>query len=301
MKRRNFLKHIGLAASLPCLVRAAQAQPARPETTKSARHKILSCNVRVDVPQDSAAGDGWQHRKDLCIDVIRAQQADLIGLQEAQTLHLDDLKNAMPEYDSYALSYATARFHPANAILFRRARYELISAGGFWLSEAPHVAASKAWDTANPRFVNWVDLKERGSGKELRFWNTHLDHKGAQARIKGAALISEAVAVFPRELPQLLAGDMNTEFTNPAIQNFTGAGWRETYRAVHGPDDPGFTFHGFKGPAVHARRPDGTAWGQIDFIFCRGDAKPLGAEILRDGRNGRYPSDHYFVSAVVEL
>ena len=29
--------------------------------------------------------------------------------------------------------------------------------------------------------------------------------------------------------------------------------------------------------------------------------KALAADVIRDSRNGRYPSDHYFVSAVVAL
>jgi hypothetical protein len=29
--------------------------------------------------------------------------------------------------------------------------------------------------------------------------------------------------------------------------------------------------------------------------------KTLAAEIIRDGKNGRYPSDHYFLSATVEF
>lgn len=300
MKRRSFLKRLGLAASLTGLARPALTANAAPAKAGANAHKILSCNVRVDMPQDNEAGDGWQHRRELCTDVIQAQQADLIGLQEAQAMHLEDLKRRMPEYDSHALSYSLTRFYPANAILFRRVRYELISAGGFWLSETPHVAVSKSWDSANPRFVNWVDLKDRQSGKEFRYWNTHLDHVGHEARAKGAALIVQACEPFRKDLPQLLTGDMNADINHAAIKNLLAGGWRDTYRAVHGPDEPGFTFHGFKGPKYVPRTGDGTG-RQIDWVFCRGVVKPLAAEIIRDGRNDRYPSDHYFVSATVAI
>src|SRR4051812_30048283 len=174
MKRRNFIKQLGVAASLPLLGRAALSNAAEPEAkTNSGSHKILSCNVRVDVPADAKTGDGWAQRKDMCADIIKAQKADLIGLQEAQEMHVKDLKSRMPEYDSYALSHGSADFHPVDAILFLRARYELISSGGFFFSETPHIIGSKSWDTAFPRLVNWVHLKERSSGKEFRYWNTH--------------------------------------------------------------------------------------------------------------------------------
>jgi endonuclease/exonuclease/phosphatase family metal-dependent hydrolase len=41
--------------------------------------------------------------------------------------------------------------------------------------------------------------------------------------------------------------------------------------------------------------------GKIDWIFARGATRVVGAAIIRDSRDGRFPSDHYFVSADVEL
>src|SRR5687767_9902204 len=135
MKRRSFLKNLGLAASLPLFHRVSVGAAAEaPATNKSNTHRILCCNVRVDVPADSKTGDGWADRKEFCGDVIKAQRGDLIGLQEAQDIHVQYLKSRMPEYDVYALSHSVADFHPINAIFFLRERYELISAGGFWLS-----------------------------------------------------------------------------------------------------------------------------------------------------------------------
>ncbi len=262
---------------------------------------MLSCNIRVDVPADGRSGNGWADRKELCVEVMRAQKADLICLQECQHVHLKHLKIRLPEFDSFALSNPDGAAHPLNAILFSRARYELVSAGGFWLSETPHVAGSKSWDSAQARFVNWVHLKERSSEKEFRLWNTHLDHIGQVAREKQAELIVQASAALPNAFPQLLTGDFNASAANPAIQLVAAAGWTDTYAAVHGPEDPGTTFHGFLGPKYAEGDPKGKLKGKIDFIWCRGPVKVLAAEVIRDGRNGRYPSDHYFVSANVEL
>ena len=296
MKRRNFLKQLGVAASLPLLGRVASLATAA-ETqakTNSSSHKILSCNVRVDVPADAKTGDSWKERKEMCADIIQAQKADLIGLQEAQAPHVNYLKSRMPEYDTYALSHAADYFHPIDAIFFLRARYELISCGGFWLSETPHVAGSKGWDTANPRLANWVHLKERSSGREFRYWNTHLDHRGQQAREHGAAMIVQASAVLPKDFPQVLTGDMNAAPNNPAIKNFKDGGWIDSYVAVNGTKETGPTAHGFRGPKTDSQH-------KIDWIFCRGPVKPLASEIIRDGRNGHYPSDHYFISAEVTI
>ena len=299
MKRRRFLKHLGLAASLPWLGRAAVAATAPPSPVAAASHKLLTCNVRGDVAEDAKAGNSWAERKELCADVMRAQKADLICLQECQQVHLKHLKLRLPEFDTFALSNPGPTAHPVNTIFFSRARYEMSSAGGFWLSETPHVAGSKSWNSTFSRLVNWVHLKERSSGKELRVWNTHLDHLGQVAREKQAEMILQASAVFPQALPQLLTGDFNCDAANPAIKLVQAAGWTDTYAAAHGPEDPGLTYHGFLGPRFGEQTSAEERLGKIDWIWCRGAVKVLGAEVIRDSRKGHYPSDHYFVSAVV--
>ncbi len=87
---------------------------------------------------------------------------------------------------------------------------------------------------------------------------------------------------------------MNADAPNPAIGSFRAAGWQDTWDAVHGVLEPGRTFHEFLGPACS------DPLGRIDWIFVRGATSVTDARIIRDGRNGRYPSDHYFVSADVE-
>src|SRR4051812_37223530 len=135
MKRRTFIKQLGLAASLPCFARLSRAADAPAAKPDFATYKVLTCNIRVDVPADSNTGDGWAHRKALCTRVIKSQKADLIGFQEVQQVHFKDLKAAMPEYDSHALANPDSVFHPANAIFYSRTRFDLLSSGGFWLSE----------------------------------------------------------------------------------------------------------------------------------------------------------------------
>jgi endonuclease/exonuclease/phosphatase family metal-dependent hydrolase len=295
MKRRTFIKQLMVGAAIPWLGGNALG------ATHSKPAKILSCNIRVDLPEDNTAGNGWVHRKAMCAEIIGAQQADLICLQECQQAHLKDLKQSLPQFESFGLANPEPIFHAANAILFSRARYELISAGGFWLSETPHIAGSKSWDSARARFANWVDLKESSSGQSFRLWNAHLDHLGQVAREKQGQLIVEASEALPKTVPQLFAADCNADAKNRAIIQLKAGGWRDTYTEAHGPGDPGFTFHAFLGPKF----PDGKAKekvkGKIDWIFCRGPVKTLGAKIIRDGRQDRFPSDHYFVSAEVTI
>jgi len=148
--------------------------------------------------------------------------------------------------------------------------------------------------------VNWVRLRDQ-DGTEFRAWNGHLDHIGQLAREQQARLIVEAARALPGDLPQLFTADCNADAANPAVAILKSAGWLDTYAAIHGSKDPGFTFHAFFGPRYPEERPGRKNAGKIDWIFCRGPVEPLAAEIIREGRDGRYPSDHYFVSAEVKL
>jgi endonuclease/exonuclease/phosphatase family metal-dependent hydrolase len=202
-----------------------------------------------------------------------------------------DLSAAFPDYQTYAMADGPLGRHPANCIFYRAEGYKRISAGGYWLSTSPHVAGSKSWDSACERLANWIRIEDRKTGSEFRVINTHLDHVGQTARENQARLVAEDAAAYPQDYPQILTGDMNCDFRNNAISIFKAGGWRDTYDRVHGTEDPGPTYHEFQGPDYDS------AIGKIDWIFTRGAITPTGAAVVRDSRGGRFPSDHYFVSA----
>ena len=145
------------------------------------------------------------------------------------------------------------------------------------------------------RLAAWVRLKDIQTGAEMRVVNTHLDHVSQPAREAQARLLGEDAAAYPYAFPQLLAGDMNGDSRNPAIGAFRQAGWVDTHAQIHGPRDPGFTYHGFSGPH-HSDE-----LGKIDWIFARGAVRVTAAEIVTAHRDGRYPSDHYFLSVDVAV
>jgi endonuclease/exonuclease/phosphatase family metal-dependent hydrolase len=296
--RRGFLvaAGTGLAAGA-CGLRRVVADTTETKPN-SGTLKILTCNIRLPLPEDEATGNGWNARREFCAEVIAKQKADLICLQECREVQLAYLLSKMPGWQAFGLRHPDIGFDRVNPILFPQSRFELTTSGGFWLSETPHIEGSKSWDSARGRFCNWVQLADRAASGELRLWNTHLDHIGQVARERAATLIVDAARALPTSLPQLLAGDFNAGAEHPAIKAVKAVGWIDTYAAVHGEADPGFTAHRFLGPAF-AKQANRSR--KIDWIFCRTGAKTLAAEIIRDQRGGRFPSDHYFVSATVVL
>ncbi|HOC56771.1 MAG TPA: endonuclease/exonuclease/phosphatase family protein [Verrucomicrobiota bacterium] len=306
MKRRTFIRALGFGASLPWLGPVALAVPDAPVSAKAGVHTILSCNIRVALPEDDAAGNGWKARRKLCLEVIRAQKPDLICCQEVLREQMDDLTRGLPEFASFGFegSEMDARKEgyqgiAKNPIFYARERYELVSAGGFWLSETPHLPGSLSWESARARHVNWVRLRERASRRQFRVLSTHLDHRSQPAREEQIKMILAEAAHYAPDFPQLLAGDFNASAANTVLKLALEAGWTDSHTAAPGPRDDGNTTHGFLGPKYTPKTEAGRRKGPIDFILTRGPVSTLEWKIIRDGRDGRYPSDHYFLAAKV--
>jgi endonuclease/exonuclease/phosphatase family metal-dependent hydrolase len=161
------------------------------------------------------------------------------------------------------------------------------------------VPGSKSWDAALTRICSWVRLRENATGGELVFANTHFDHKGVIARQEASRVLSKQLSEIARGVPAILVGDFNINEDNPAyavLVNPDTAGairWIDAYRTVHPvrtADEA--SFHGFKG---------GVTGSRIDFVFHTSHFTATESEIDRSGRDGRHPSDHYAVTAVLKL
>lgn len=286
---------MGIAAAVPLLPDVVKA-------AAPAAHKILTCNIRVDLPEDELAGFGWKGRKDICVAVMRKQKPDIICMQEVLRGQNEDLKKAFKDYFSFGfegpeMDAFTEGYHgiAKNPIFFSTKRYELLSAGGYWLSETPLVAGSLSWDSARARNANWVRLKDKRTGKDFRVVNVHLDHKSQQAKEGQIKMVIDEAKQYATDYPQILSGDLNAHATNPVYGIVKTGDWKDTYTMIHGEAEPGYTVHEFQGEQ-YTKKDKGK---KIDFIFSRGAVKPLAANIIRDSVDSRYPSDHYFVSAEV--
>jgi endonuclease/exonuclease/phosphatase family metal-dependent hydrolase len=255
--------------------------------------RILTCNIRYYGAKDG--GNGWMHRKDLCAEVIRSRRPDVICFQELWAEQFADLASAFGDFETFGMVDESTGRHPMNAIFYRRAALQRVSASGYWLSQTPHVPGSRSWNSACVRLANWLRLQDRATGAEFRVVNTHLDHVSQLARENQARLIIEDAAAYPDDYPQLLTGDMNADWANDAIAVLRRGGWTDTYAAVHGTENPGHTFHGFRGPDFVSDI------GKMDWFFARGAIAVTDAEVITDSESGSFPSDHYFVAATVSI
>ena len=263
---------------------------------------VMSFNIRY-----GTAGDGenrWQNRRQMVFDLVGRCDPDVVGLQEALGFQIDEVCKALPQYAMIGVGRDDGKTKGEySAILYRRERFEVEQGGTFWLSDTPEIPGSITWGNACTRICTWARFVERKTGRAFYHYNLHLDHISQPSREKSVVLLAERIRNRKRSEPFVVTGDVNAGENNPAILFLKGKTavpgkdngnvenplpMVDTFRALHPDANDVGTFHSFKGDCTGDK---------IDFILTTSDVQALDAQIIRDNVDGRYPSDHFPVTA----
>jgi endonuclease/exonuclease/phosphatase family metal-dependent hydrolase len=267
----------------------------------AAELRVMSFNIRYGTANDG--DNNWTKRREFLVETIRAFDPDLLGTQETLDFQRDYIAGQLEGYEHVSAGRNDGKESgEMAAVFYRAARFEKLDGGHFWLSESPDVPGSKSWDSALTRIATWVKLrdKQHPRARPLVFFNTHFDHMGQEARLRSAELLRRRIDDLAPETPVIVTGDFNCgEDAAPHAMLFGISGRQrsrviDTYRAAHPDQQPGEgTFSGFQAGRVEGAR--------IDWIGCSRGFRVLAAEIDRTERNGHTPSDHFPVTAILEL
>lgn len=253
--------------------------------------RVMSYNIRVDVPSDDPA---WVERRPHMAAQIAFLDPDILGVQEAHSAMIGYLADQLPGYDRYGLGRDDGGPVGETTTLFwKRDRYERVGADTFWCSPTPEVP-SKGWDAAYPRTVTRVVLRDRRDGGLLDVRNTHFDHVGEVAREQCAVLVSRLTpAEFDGDTARVvLMGDFNTGPGTPPWRRIVASGLRDARTLSPVVFGPAGTFNGFD----IASDNHGVA---IDHVFVGPGLAVERFGVLTDSFGGRVISDHFPV--VVDL
>ncbi len=259
--------------------------------------RVMSFNIRYGTANDGI--NRWDLRKEFLVETIRNFDPDMLGTQETLASQRDYLAQALDGYGVVAAGRDDGKDGGEMAALFyRKDRFEPIEQGHIWLSETPEKVGSKGWDAALPRIATWVKLKDLQSAdsKPILYLNAHLDHKGQRARLESCRLIRSKLSELGADARWIVTGDFNASPSEPPYSAlFDDAADRkllDTHRVVHrNPEANEGTFSSFDVSKTNGPR--------IDWIGCSEDFQVRLARIDRTSRDGRTPSDHFPVIAVL--
>jgi endonuclease/exonuclease/phosphatase family metal-dependent hydrolase len=273
------------------------------DTRPGAPLKIVSFNVRFDNPNDGA--NAWPNRRDMVYRLMRELDADVAGLQEVLLNQLEDLVAALPEYQRVGVGREDGQTGGEfSAILYRASRFDVETSGNFWFSDTPEVPGSRSWGNFTTRICTWGRFVDKATGRAYYHFNVHLDNISQLSREKSVALLMQRIRERRVSTdPFIVTGDFNVGESDVAIRFMKGEAPLEatpnplpmvdSFREVYPDATAVGTFHNFLGGT--------TSSPKIDFIFTRpGDLSTAAAIVLKQ-EDGRYPSDHYPVTATVAI
>ena len=307
-------------------VSSAAAAAAR-DSLQGPEIDVWSFNLRTELVKEDDAENSWAKRRDEVAALIRKYDPAVVCTQEATVAMLSHLcKRLDGRYCWKGISRKLDGDDECAGFLFNIQQVELLDHSVFWLSPPACPDGHPGWDAKLPRTCEVAMFKirdELSAGSlpmKMRILNTHFDHEGVAARSKSAALILDAIIKFNEQIPgcpQILCGDFNSPkssepygLLSDALQDvFRCASDIQTFGAQS-------TIHKWQGLSFDDGMGDGTVdlskedsrpdSRYIDWILwlngrpSRGFAELqlLRCRVLTDTLpNGRYPSDHFPLSA----
>lgn len=273
----------------PAVLSAKKDGSSKPQNTSS--FNVMTYNIRMNTPDDGV--NAWPLRKDKVTGLLKFHQPDVFGIQEALLEQMQDMENGLPDFDHVGVGRDDGKTQGETmAIFYRKARFEKLADGTFWLSENPEKPGI-GWDAACNRTCTWIRLKDKLSNQTFYFFNTHLDHRGKIARENGSKLLLRKISEIDKEnLPLILTGDFNsTPQDEPIkiIKDVLKDSREKTETAPYGQDGTSGGFDVKVMPRI------------IDYIFVNSKISVLRYGILSDSFGLYYPSDHLPVFAELQI
>ena len=246
----------------------------------SEKVNIMTYNIRLDTETDGI--NMWDNRKEGIVSLIKEEDVDILGIQEALPDQIDYLSNQLKDYNYIGEGRNGGNSGEYSAIYFKSERISLKEEETFWLSETPRVP-SIGWDAAIKRIVTLGVFNIKNSKKELIVYNTHFDHIGKVAREKSAIMILNHITknnYLDKSL--IVMGDLNANTDELTIKVLSEK-LEDSFKMIPLKDSIG-TFNGFD---INSKLSD-----RIDYVFTKNIKIIDYRHINKKLPNGLWPSDH---------
>jgi len=250
--------------------------------------RVMSYNIRNAGAKDGA--NAWKKRRSATVAMLRSEHPDVFGIQEAYPEQESFILKRCPEYGGFGVGRDDgADKGERMSVFYRKDALELLAGGTWWLSETPDVP-SVGWDAKYPRTATWAHLRHKATGRDFFFVNTHLDHRGVEARRKGLAMIVEKIGEMSPGAPLVLTGDFNVFPDDECLNGVNLIMHDARTDAPVTTGKPSFNGFGLMESKV------------IDYIYYRGFTSAEEFKVVDDTFDGKaYISDHYPIEAVLKF
>ncbi len=267
-----------------------------------------ACN-REDIKIDATVKTRGKKLNSLLV----SEKIDLAGVQEISQPWLSWLESGLDDQYGYLGMVSTPSVAQGVYIIYRKAAFEVLEQGGFWLADGAPQTAVVGWDGRFERGCSWALLRCKEQGSLMLFFSTHMDHIGLEARSRGAALLTqktEELQLYVKQkygvldCPAVLVGDMNSRPDTDAYENLTKS--LKDSRICSRGDTFDASWSTSPGMCYHENEADFRRDGHIiDYVFVSQDIEVNRYGMVQTASNlcpyGAYISDHNAVIADISL
>jgi endonuclease/exonuclease/phosphatase family metal-dependent hydrolase len=230
----------------------------------------------------------WPARKQALRVALAQAGPDVLCVQEARPGQVAFLEQALPGHERVGVGREDGHEGGEHcAIFFDRARFQRLDGGTFWL-EGPIDTPRPGSAFAVQRICTWVRLRDRGSGRVVRLYNTHLPLTEGPRREAARVILGQIAAGEPSDVVVVTA-DFNALPSAVSRRLFTAAGLADS-AALAGERPGRRTFHLY-----------GVPLRSLDAILV-GPGGKVDRHLLLGVKPGNvYPSDHFGLLADLSL
>ena len=254
-----------------------------------AKIKIMSFNMRMSFANDGV--NCFESRKSRIKDMLCAEDPDIIGFQEITPEMREFIIDTLDGYYTVGAGRTAEFGGETSLVAYKKKDFQLVSCDTVMLSTTPSVFGSvyEGSDQSKcPREYVKALLKHRDIANPFWVYNVHTDHIGELSRTLASLQMLQDICSHGREF--LFTGDFNAHPDSREIRMITDCVTRKITDATASLDG---TFHNYG----RCQPPS-----KIDYIFAsEGFTVTEAHRVADEPVDGVYCSDHYAVSATVEI
>ncbi len=164
--------------------------------------------------EEGSAYMPWTSRStDICLKLHRIH-ADIIGLQDADSLQVSDLAQGLPEYSVVAEKTSPVFKHKhTNPIMYNNKVLRLVDSGTFYIADPPDVPAN-SWESNHASTVCWAMFQHIKTGESFLISNTLWDSISMAYYQDAAILLKIQLSKMTNKTPVILMGNFGKSSEN---------------------------------------------------------------------------------------
>ena len=256
---------------------------------------VMSFNVRRRFERVTwPAADRWGLRKQRVRTFLGANRPHIVGVQEAMPDQASWVQESLgSSYGRIGQGRGRDLDGEGTPIVFDRDRVEVRSWEQVALSDTPRTPGSTGWGNTIPRIAVIARMRDRATGADFVFVNSHFDAFSRRARRRSASWLRDLAAA--ETAPLIFTADVNAPIRSAELADIFADGrlvdtW--SFAPARRTAEWG-TFNNYRRPRIGARRIDAVLVSPEVGVRAVGiDPRPTGTS---------WPSDHLPVQAIVRI